>query len=199
MAHEKAVLIGFIQQVFPMPMAMAETIVEYFHREHFKKGDYLLTEGKICPTYHLLEEGLVRAYTHDREGNDVTTAFYSGNGVVCEIFSFFKRVPSRENFQALTDCATWAISFEGLQEVFHNLPAFREFGRTVLVNAYAQLKLHALSSLHNTAEERYLNLLNTHPDVFQHAQLKQIASYLGVTDTSLSRIRKEVTKVSSSR
>jgi hypothetical protein len=71
------------------------------------------------------------------------------------------------------------------------MPEFREFGRTILVNAIGHLKGRALSLVQETAEERYRKLITTNPDIFQHAALKHIASYLGITDTSLSRIRKE--------
>ena len=109
-------------------------------------------------------------------------------------YSFFKRIPSQENIQAMSDCNTWRLTFDELQDVFHSLPLFREFGRSILVNHYAALKSRMLSMLHQTAEERYATLLKNNPDIFQHAPLKQIASFLGITDTSLSRIRKEFAK-----
>jgi CRP-like cAMP-binding protein len=191
MERNKEKLIEFILKVYPMLRPQAETIVNYFNEGEIKKNELLFAEGKICKEYHFLDSGFVRAYTFDLDGNDITTAFYSSNQVVCEIFSFFKKVPSKENFQALTDCHTWYISFDDLQAVFHSMPEFREFGRTILVNAYAHLKLRMLSSLHETAEERYKNLLATNPDIFQYAPLKNIASFLGITDSSLSRIRKD--------
>ena len=192
--RNKENLIRFIQNIYPMGRQQAETIVNNFNEGEIQKNELLFAEGKICNEYHFLDDGFIRAYTFDLEGNDVTTAFYSSNQVVCEIFSFFKKVPSKENFQALTNCRTWYITFDELQAVFHSMPEFREFGRTILVNAYAQLKLRMLSSLHETAEERYKNLLLSNPDIFQNAPLKNIASYLGITDSSLSRIRKDFTK-----
>jgi CRP-like cAMP-binding protein len=141
-----------------------------------------------------METGFARAYAFDTEGNDVTTHFYKSNQVVCELFSFFKRIPSGENIQALDDCKTWYVNFEELNSIFHAMPLFREFGRTILVNSYANLKERTLFMIQKTAEERYAHLLQTSPDVFQFAPLKHIASYLGITDTSLSRIRREYSK-----
>ena len=184
----------FIRQIFPMPLQQADAIVSLFKFRTFDKNEFLLKQGRSCNEYFFLEDGYMRAYTYDLDGNDVTTAFYSGNQVVCELFSFFKRIPSKENIQALSDCGTWFITFDELQQVFHAMPEFREFGRAILVNAYAGLKQRMLSTLHETAEERYSNLLRSNPDIFNHAPLKNIASYLGITDTSLSRIRKEYTK-----
>ena len=78
--------------------------------------------------------------------------------------------------------------------LFHSLPEFRDFGRAILVKGFATLKLRMLSMITETAEERYAALLQSNPEIFQQAPLKYIASYLGITDTSLSRIRKEMMK-----
>jgi len=194
MDPEKDKLIQFILSVHSMPQQQADEIVSFFKEKEFSKNDFLLKEGRVCNEYHILEEGFARAYTYDLEGTDVTTAFYSTNQVVCELFSFFKRIPSREYIQALSDCKSWYITYEELQIVFHSMPQFREFGRSILVNAYASLKQRMLSTLHETAEDRYSNLIKSNPDIFQYAPLKNIASFVGVTDTSLSRIRKEFAK-----
>jgi len=74
------------------------------------------------------------------------------------------------------------------------MPEFREFGRLNIINLYGILKQRMLSMLQETAEQRYSNLINSNPEVLQHVPLKYIASYLGITDTSLSRVRKEFTK-----
>jgi len=196
MHDSKEKIIRFIQQVFPMPAADAAAITSYFTEKEFAKNEWLLKSGRICNEYHFLAEGFGRVYTHDLDGNDVTTAFFSGNQIVCEIFSFFKRVPSKENIQALTPCQTYYINYTDLQTIFHTMPLFREFGRAILINAYADLKQRMMATLHETAEERYSRLIQSKPDIFLHAPLKNIASYLGVTDTSLSRIRKEFSKKS---
>lgn len=177
-----------------MPRQQSGAIVALFKLRHTNKNEWLLKQSRPCNEYHFLDEGYMRAYTYDLDGNDVTTGFYSGGQIVCELFSFFKRIPSKENIQALSDCQSWYITFEELNGVFHAMPEFREFGRSILVNAYAGLKQRMLSMLHETAEERYGNLLCSNPDIFNHAPLKNIASYLGVTDTSLSRIRNQFSK-----
>ncbi len=92
------------------------------------------------------------------------------------------------------NCKGWVISFEKLNMIFHSIPEFREFGRAILVKGFASLKLRMLSLITETAEEPYASLLQFNPEIFQNAPLKYIASYLGITDTSLSRIRKEMMK-----
>lgn len=191
---ERKKLIEFILRTFPMPLPDAQAIANHFTEVHFQKNELLVKEGRMCNEYYFLDQGFARAFTHDIDGNDITTALYAENNVVCELFSFFKRIPSKESIQALSDCKTWRLTFDELQNVFHSMVLFREFGRTILINSYATLKQRMLSALQETAEERYAHLIKSNPDVFQYVPLKHIATYLGVTDTSLSRIRKEFSK-----
>ena len=172
----------------------ATSIADRFSEKTYQKNEFYLTEGKICNEYLFLCKGFMRAFTYNLEGDDITTAFYQEHGVACEIYSLFKRVPARENIQALTDCQVLYINFEQLQQAFHSIPEFREFGRSILVNAYAQLKQRMLALHQLTAEQRYSDLIRSNPAIFQIAPLKTIATYLGITDTSLSRIRKEYAK-----
>jgi CRP-like cAMP-binding protein len=158
------------------------------------RNEFLFKEGRVCNEYFFLEKGFIRAFAHDTEGNDVTTNFYSAYQVVFEVSSFFNRTISKENFQAIVDCEGWFISYDQLNNLFHSMHEFRDFGRSILVKGFSSLKIRMLSMITETAEQRYDALLKTNPEIFQHAALKHIASYLGITDTSLSRIRKDYAK-----
>jgi CRP-like cAMP-binding protein len=171
----------------------AEEIAGVFSYKTIEKNSFFLTEGKICDDYIFLQSGFMRAFAHNTEGREVTTNFYSAGQVVFEVSSFFNRTRSKENIQALTNCEGWNINYDQLNGLFHSLPEFREFGRSVLVKGFAALKNRMLNMITETAEQRYAQLLQANPEIFQHAPLKHIASYLGITDTSLSRIRKEMT------
>lgn len=132
-----------------------------------------------------------------RRSPSVTTGhpiFYAPGQVVFEVSSLFERTKSLENIQALSDCEGWFITYKQLNTLFHSLPEFREFGRSMLVKGFSALKVRMLSTITETAESRYEQLLKTNPEIFQQASLKVIASYLGITDTSLSRIRKEIAR-----
>lgn len=173
-------------------LSSAQVIANEFSPSLLAKNDFLITAGKVCDDYLFLQTGFMRAFAHDTEGREVTTGFYSAGQVVFEVSSFFTRNRSKENIQAVTDCTGWCINFEQLNALFHSMPEFREFGRSVLVRGYAALKSRMLAMITETAEQRYLQLLQTKPEILQQASLKHIASYLGITDTSLSRIRKEM-------
>ena len=187
-------LIQFFKNSNLVSSKSAEEISNIFSPKEIKKSDFLLKEGRISNEYFFLENGFIRAFANDIEGNDVTTNFYSAGQVVFEVSSFFNRTISKENFQAIVDCDGWYITYEQLNNLFHSMHDFRDFGRSILVKGFSSLKIRMLSMITETAEQRYDALLKTNPEIFQHAALKHIASYLGITDTSLSRIRKEYVK-----
>lgn len=192
MITERQNLINFIKLTMPMSDNIAREIADNFEPSSLYKNDFLLKEGKTCNEYFFLENGFMRAYTFDTEGNDVTTNFYGRNSIVFEVASYIKRTPSQENIQALTDCFGWKGNYTDLQNLFHTIPEFRGFTRAVLVNSFIALKERTLSMINLTAEKRYEILLISSKEIIQNVSIKHIASYLGITDTSLSRIRKEI-------
>lgn len=169
-----------------------ESIIPTFKKISFSKGDYLLNEGNTENHYWFIESGFVRSYVLDTEGHDITTNFYAMGDIVIDWSSFFLRNPTRENIQALTDCVCWQLDFDTFQKLFHSIQSFREQGRTTLVNSYFSLKKQSISMIADQAKDRYVRLMKEKPHIVQNISLKHIATYLGITDTSLSRIRKEI-------
>jgi len=194
MIEEKEYLQRFFENSGKFNAIKAKEIAGYFEEKEVSKGRFFLKEGQVSNEYMVLENGFMRAFSFDPEGNEVTTAFHNITYPVFEVASFFNRTPSRENIQALTDCNGWVITYEQLDILFHSIPEFRDFGRSILVKGFASLKTRMLSLVTETAEERYTSLLQSNPEIFHYTPLKQIASYLGITDTSLSRIRKDMMK-----
>lgn len=174
--------------------AEMEKMSEKFEFITFKKGDYILQQGAIANNLIIVLDGLLRSFAINPDGNEITTNFHGKGSGVLEVASFFLRVPTKENTQALSDGKGLKISFEGFQELFHSIPSFREAGRARLVNGYFALKNRSLSMITDSAEARYLQLINSNPQIIAEAPLKYIASYLGITDSSLSRIRRELSK-----
>jgi CRP-like cAMP-binding protein len=190
--HEN--LINFLQSTGLVSPSAAIEIASRFEQRSFSKNEFVLQEGKVCDDYIFLVSGFMRAWATDTEGDEVTTNFYSASQVVFEVNSFFNRIRSKENIQALTPCECLRINYEELNDLFHSMPEFRDFGRSILVRGFTALKARMLSMITETAEERYAHLLAAKPEIFQYAPLKTIASYLGVTDSSLSRIRASFAK-----
>jgi CRP-like cAMP-binding protein len=169
-----------------------ELILSKFKKVTFLKNDFLLKEGTTENLYWLLESGFVRSYVNDTNGSDITTNLYGTGDIVIDWPSFFLRNPTRENIQALTDCVCWQLDFDTFQQLFHRIETFRENGRRRLVGSYFELKNHGVSIIADQAKERYLRLLKDKPHIVQNVSLQHIATYLGITKFSLSRIRKEI-------
>jgi CRP-like cAMP-binding protein len=176
------------------PKECLENIADQFEPASFARNEFFVTEGKVNTHHFYLKEGFMRAFTHNPDGEEVTTSFFKKNEHVFEANSLFTQTRSLESIQAITRCEGFLLSFEKSNQLFHTYPQFREFGRLTLVRDFTAYKRRTLSLINLTAEERYADLINTNKEIFQYAQLKHIASYLGITDTSLSRIRREFAK-----
>jgi len=182
----------YIQTVFPMSGEVANRVIEDFECFSFSKNEFLITENKINRQSYFLEIGHIRSFTLNNNGQEVTTNIYSAPCFVNDFMSFFKQQPAKESFQALTNCVGWTMTFKNIEKNFRDIPEFREFGRLLVIIYSDLLYDRMLGMIKDTAETRYLKLLSKHSDIFQNVPLKIIASYLGITDTSLSRIRKEI-------
>jgi CRP-like cAMP-binding protein len=189
----------FLEHLFQTNSLSSEekqTVIASYEKVEFKKNDFLLKEGQIARSYFVIEEGLIRSFAIDTEGNDITTNFYSRLYIAMEATSMFMQIPSKEYIQALTDCTCWKLTHAQAQKLFHGFPAYREWGRAGLVKHLFAYKQRTLSMITDSAKDRYKQLLAAQPEVFHQAPLKHIATYLGITDTSLSRIRKEIARES---
>lgn len=162
------------------------------HRLEVAKGKTLLRQGDVANEYYILESGLVRAYVYDYENNEITTEFFIPGEIVIVPASLFQRAPSQEALVAVTDTVLWRVAFDDFQQLFHSIAGFSEWGRLWFTFQLFTVKQRSLEMITTTATNRYLKLMREKPQIMQYVPLKQIASYLGITDTSLSRIRKEI-------
>ena len=156
----------------------------------FRKGELLLKEGEVSTAYYLVEEGIVRAFVRDYDNNEITTEFFCINEIVIIPASLFQQRPSKENLQAVSACKLWKIDYGNFQRLFHSIEGVREWGRVWFSHQLFNMKQRSLDMITETAHSRYEKLLKERPQIIRQAPLKQIASYLGITDTSLSRIRR---------
>ncbi|MCC2590865.1 Crp/Fnr family transcriptional regulator [Chryseobacterium sp. MFBS3-17] len=156
------------------------------------KGELLLLAGQVAKEYYIVEEGLVRAFVTGLQGQEITTEFFCENEIAIVPASLFHHIPSQETVQAVTDCMLWKIDYETFQALFEQMEGLREWGRAWFAYQVFAMKQRSLDLVTETASTRYLKLLAEKPQIVRQAPLKHIASFLGITDTSLSRIRKEI-------
>lgn len=170
------------------------TIIEKHELITLSKGQFLLTEGQYSRGYYCIEKGLLRTCLVDFNGNDITTSFIGEGDIAIDVVSLFHQVPAKESIQALTDVQAWKIDFDHFQELYHQIPNFNEWGRAWMAQQLFDLKKRSTEMITLSAKERYLQIIEKSPQIIKQAPLKCIATYLGITDTSLSRIRKEVSE-----
>lgn len=184
-----------LSQVYQHPLISSDElqkIIDSHQKITLKKGDFILKEGEISNSYFILENGLIRSFAYDYNGNDITIDFFCESELVIEVLSLFQRIPTQENIQALTGCVCWKIDLDVFQELFHSIGGFPEWGRHWMTGRLFHFKQRSVEMVTVSAKERYLKLIKEKQQVILQSPLKHIASYLGITDTSFSRIRKEI-------
>ena len=153
----------------------------------------LLTDGKICNKVYFIEQGIARAFYY-KDDQDTTSWLMKEGDWIISVHSFYGQRPSHENIELLEDSILTSLGYADLQSIYQEFPEFNFVGRVLTEYYYTLSEERAFSLRLQNAEDRYKTLLNTNPEIFNRAPLKYIASYLGITDTSLSRIRREAFK-----
>lgn len=161
-------------------------------RKTAQKGTLFLKEGQPCEHLYVIMRGFTRVYYLDLKGNEITHWFCGKDAIITSPFSYRKGERNILYFEALENTELILISFKQLNTLIRHVPeigdAFRE------INAeFAMVLSRRIMSIHTeTAETRYLRLIEEYPHLFQKAKLSHIASFLGITQQSLSRIRKNL-------
>ena len=157
-----------------------------------RKRQYLLQAGDVCKWVVFIERGCLRFYTLDDSGGEHVLGFGIEGWWMSDLESFQTRKPATRNLDALEDSELLMIGLESLEKVSAASPKWDRYFREILDREYNAAISRISDFIGGSAEERYLRFLSLYPDLFQRIPLHQIASYLGITPQSLSRIRKEL-------
>jgi len=159
-------------------------------RQDLPKGHHLLRPDTICHYLWFIEKGLTRTY-YIKDGKDVTDWISTENSIAVSIISFLTRKPDRRGIQLLEDSTLWAISQNNLERLYQQHPDIDRLGRLFLSHGIIQLQ-QRFDDLHfATAHDRYQQLISTNPSLLNRVPLGMIASWLGITQETLSRIRSQ--------
>lgn len=170
---------------------LAAEMASCFYKTTLLKSDFLISEGQICRSLYFLESGCMRGF-YNIDGKDVTQWFGFENNFVTSFRSFTAQVPSVEYIQALEDCVLWTISYEDFKKLLLHHSEIEKFVRLMYEHYYIRLEERYSNAHFKTATERYEDLLQNHPHILQRIPLGHIASYLGISQETLSRIRKKI-------
>jgi len=182
----------FLQQQFNLTETEWEKVKEYFQPELFPKNEYFVSQEKVCRKMIFISEGVMRYCMFREDGTDVTCFFMCENDFAGDPDSFFSQKPSDKNIQALTDCQLLTISYENMQKFLQELSRgnelFAGFGEYVMTRMLYQRTF----LLNLDAAARYQAFMKEYPHVLQRVPLSYIASFLGIAQQSLSRLRKQI-------
>jgi CRP-like cAMP-binding protein len=162
-----------------------------FVPKKLRKRQYLLQEGDICKYQGFVEKGLLRSYTVDEKGSEHILQFASEGWWVADLSSYLSEEPSFLNIEALEDAELLLISKIEWEASMKKIPALEHYFRIILQNHLISTQKRLLQSLAETAEEKYNRFVKTYPECVQRMPQHMIASYLGVTRETLSRVRKQ--------
>ena len=156
-----------------------------------KAGDYIIQEGEVCRKIFFLEEGCM-SMVYDRDNKSFIKDFIFENSFASVYESFITAEPARYSLKAVTLCKYQSIAFHELEKAYKSTPQLKSLAAKQTEAAYLNITRRMESLITLSAEQRYLELLERRPRLISEIPLYLIASYLGITDVALSRIRKKI-------
>jgi len=183
-------LINFIKRFQELDHETEQAIIKCHKEESYKKDEFIVEEGKICSKVVFIKSGLVRRF-FIQDGQDFTIWIYCKNQMATSMPSFFWQKPAYEYLQACEDTVVYSLSYEN-EQLLMKYPLYVKF-QLQLLRVYlsgvdeANYRLRLM-----TAKEKYNYMLTHFPEIIQKSKLKHIASFLGVSQETLSRIRTSI-------
>ncbi|MEX0856704.1 MAG: Crp/Fnr family transcriptional regulator [Balneolaceae bacterium] len=153
------------------------------------KRQFLLQEGDVCRELAFVEKGALYSYSVDSKGNQHVIRFAFDGWWMANLQSFFTGDPSRLNIELLEDSELLVLDLKNHETLLEKIPAYERYHRIIIQNAYVALQQRVENALGLTAEEKYSRLIKQSPEFMNRVPLHLVASYLGVSPETLSRVR----------
>jgi CRP-like cAMP-binding protein len=185
-------LINYILQFGQLNQQQIDLVKSKAVFKSLKKDAYYQEAGKIPREIIFLTKGIIRISYFDNKGIDITKYFMDENRFIADINSYNQGIPSTEYVQAVTDCEYFAFSKNGMEELSLTIVGWDAIISKITAKGLADKLTRISSMMAEDATERYLNFLTNFPGLANRIPLSQLASYLGITQSSLSRIRKGI-------
>jgi len=167
-------------------------ILPKFKKVELKKGAIILQENEVVRDQYFVLNGCLRTYFIDATGKEYTLQFAINDWWISDYTAFFSTTKAILNIECIKEATLYKVSRENMEDLYKTFPQLERLFRKKLENAFASFQKRILSNLSQSAQERYLNFMETYPNIEQHIKNYHIASYLGITTESLSRIRKRI-------
>jgi CRP/FNR family transcriptional regulator, anaerobic regulatory protein len=181
-------LFQFLSAAHPMSDALKQALTACLRTEKLNKKFILLKERQVCNHVYFVESGMMRSY-YMKNGSQVTSWFVYENDVITSVSSFFSRKPSTEYIQTIEETLVHYIDYDNLQRLYTEFPEFNINGRLLITKFCLDSEERLYNLRKQNAKDKVKFLQQLHPQIFQRAPLNHIASYLGISLETLSRIR----------
>ncbi len=165
-----------------------------FHKVYLKKGEFLLQRGQVCKQMSFVNLGSLRTFYFNNKGEEITHCFRTKNTFISSFRSFILQEPSLLSIMTLEETELVTIDYDKLQKLYNSSITWQNIGRLLTERAYIEMEEYASVLNNESAKEKYLRLINEHGEILQKASVEHVATYLGVTRRTLSRIRQEISK-----
>ena len=183
---------NFLKRIVPIATTDFAESIPYFKVLKLRKGELFLKPNEVCTKAAYINKGILRSFYENEKGQDITYCFCSKDHVGTSVESFTTQTKSNLAVEALEHSELLIIEYSALQELYANSLFWQTAGRIFMEKAFLFLEKYASSLNNEPAKERYLRLLSEQPDVIKYVQVQHIASYLGISRETLSRISKQV-------
>lgn len=168
-------------------------IQKHLTPKKLRKKQYLLQEGDVCKFVAFVEKGVLRSYTIDEKGTERIIQFALEGWLISDLYSFLTAEPATYTIDAIEDCELVLISKNAHEELLRKLARYETWIRLEITGAYIALQKRLTSIISLSLEERYESFTSTYPHIVQRVPQHMIASYMGLTPETLSRVRKRIT------
>ena len=185
-------LLQHVSRRINLDPAEADFFVSLLQHQKLRKKQYLSKEGEVCKYSGYVLKGCLRTYELDEQGNEHVLQFSIEDWWVGDLYSFFTETPSRYYVDALEPTELALMDLASQELLYEKVPKFERYFRILIQNAFIASQRRVISAISRPAEERYLEFHKRYPTLEQRIPQHQIASYLGITPESLSRIRKQL-------
>lgn len=195
MKNEIKIFLNSVQSICPELTEQELTLFsEKLSVLTFKKKEIFIQSGKVQQSIGFIVSGLIRSYYIDNNGNEKTVRFYAEKDYATHYTAFITQQFSKYTFQCLENTVLVLLSYENMQLVYSQIPTFEKYGRLVAEEILKMQQQRIESFVFQKAEERYIDFMKQHPDLYNRVSLSHLCSYLGIERQTLTRIRQKLAR-----
>jgi CRP-like cAMP-binding protein len=181
-------LLLYLNSIHPLSDELQEHLIKILKVKELSRKEYLLKAGHVCSNVYFIQSGLLRCF-YLKDTTEVCSWFMCEKDFIVSVESFFTQRPSYESIQALEDTEVYYISYSEIQDIYRRFPEFNFIGRVITEKYYILCEQRTYSLRMQQAIDRYAYLFKNFPEIIMRVPSKYIASYLGISEETLSRIK----------